>query len=911
MTTKHFPLFILAVTVLLLPAILPATAHAGQSSQNEIETPLFEGGAGKDWFYFSARAYEVNGKWNLSTGGILEVKQAVLPIAATDDFDLLARFIPADSQATAWIPLRQQNNDYASRNWLLSAPDLSGSFTTDGRTLTGTLTVDGKSQPISATKPNPMAVAMYMDPRVEDKMRVRFLEGTFPEITNANNIDYWPLIDNGDIADLKPFLDQPNWEGDSTWRDSFLPGSLDAYTQNCHSYCIPLAYYANVIWYNKKMFREHGWTTPVTWDDLFVLCDQVKKAGIAPMAFQGRYPYYAEPIYDAAYYHIAGAQAWRDRDALKPGLLNNADGVAAMELVRKLAQNYFEPGALGMSHTESQLEFFLGHTAMIPCGSWLKSEMQGKIPDGFELGCFNLPIVKNTKADPSAINVHVEPYFVFSKAKHVAAAADYLRFSTSRRMIGRFVRMQDIPSAVRGANLGNMSKDLDDLGKIVANAKASYGETPSPVLGVEQVKRDRMYEILATYTLTPKQVADRYEQAAQTVKNQDDHPNEIVVHPQNIWKTIVLLTLLAAGAIYAIYKLACDLRRDSRLQGPRESLPKMRFSNILIFTFPSIAIYAMFVAIPSLRSFSWSMHTWDGLTNFYNMPYVGLLNFKRLLLESDGFWIAVRNNLFLMFVVPLFVIPLALFLAASISRQVPGSKFFRVVFFFPNLVGGVAATLLWLQVYNPQGGLANGFLANLGAPLTMLGHLIAHGSHWLSMHSAPDWLSHTVQWTAVRFHNGGEHISLRSFNGYTWLEPKHLNWALIPISIWGACGFNMILYLAAMESIPESYYEAATIDGASPWRQFWTITLPLIREILAISVVFLVIGGMKAFEIIWLLTNQQTGTENHVIATRMVQTMFQEFKVGEAAAIAVLLFLMVFVGSAATLRGVRGETVEM
>ena len=75
------------------------------------------------------------------------------------------------------------------------------------------------------------------------------------------------------------------------------------------------------------------------------------------------------------------------------------------------------------------------------------------------------------------------------------------------------------------------------------------------------------------------------------------------------------------------------------------------------------------------------------------------MNFKRLLLESDAFWIALNNNLFLMFVVPVFVIPLALFLAASINRGVRGATIFRIVFFFPNLLGGVAATLLWLHLY--------------------------------------------------------------------------------------------------------------------------------------------------------------------------------------------------------------------
>jgi ABC-type glycerol-3-phosphate transport system permease component len=151
-------------------------------------------------------------------------------------------------------------------------------------------------------------------------------------------------------------------------------------------------------------------------------------------------------------------------------------------------------------------------------------------------------------------------------------------------------------------------------------------------------------------------------------------------------------------------------------------------------------------------------------------------------------------------------------------------------------------------------------------------------------------------------------IGLSSFNAFAWLSPDHMYWALIPMSIWGACGFNMVLYLAAMENVPESLYESATIDGATPWRQFWSITVPLIWEVLAISIVFMVIGGMKAFDLIWLLTNQQPTTRRTRISTRMVQTMFCEYKVGEATAIAVLLFFMVFLGTAATLRVMRRET---
>jgi len=219
------------------------------------------------------------------------------------------------------------------------------------------------------------------------------------------------------------------------------------------------------------------------------------------------------------------------------------------------------------------------------------------------------------------------------------------------------------------------------------------------------------------------------------------------------------------------------------------------------------------------------------------------------------------------------VVPLALLCAALIHRGVWGAGFFRAVFLFPNLLGGIAATLLWLGAYEPHGGLVNAGLAGLG-----------RGLH--------------VEW-------------LRSFDGFPWLAPDHLYVALIPIYIWMACGFNLILYLAAMEGIDPQLYEAAELDGASAWRQFFTITLPLIREAILISAVFLVIAGLNAFEMIWLLTSQSPTTESHTLGTMLVTTMFKNFEIGRAAALAVMLFLLVFAGSMVVWRTLRREAVEI
>src|SRR5690606_18963282 len=105
---------------------------------------------------------------------------------------------------------------------------------------------------------------------------------------------------------------------------------------------------------------------------------------------------------------------------------------------------------------------------------------------------------------------------------------------------------------------------------------------------------------------------------------------------------------------------------------------------------------------------------------------------------------------------------------------------------FPNLLGGIAATLLWLNAYQPNGGLVNAALSAAGRVL---------GSEWL-----------------------------QGFDGYPWLAPGNLYPALVPIYVWMACGFNLILYLAAMEGIDHQLYEAAEIDGAPRWRQFFSIT---------------------------------------------------------------------------------------
>ncbi len=703
-------------------------------------------------------------------------------------------------------------------------------------------------------------VDFYGDPRIADKVRVRILEGTFPEVTNAW-LNYWALIRNGAVLPLDEYLDGPSWEGDRTWRESFLPGSLDRYEHQGKIYGIPFLYSINAVWYSKNLFEEHGWEIPRTWDEFFALCEKIRAQGIWPLAFQGRYPGYIGSVIDNAYYHLAGRQRFYAQKDLVPGSFDNPEFVEALRLTQYTAQNYFQPGALGMSHTESQLEFFLGHTAMVFCGSWLKSEMMGKIPDGFRLGAFNLPMPQSTLAEPDAINTGSGYFFVLKNSRNPAIGADFLRFMTSRKMAGTFAEMRDILVAVDGAMEGRTTADLQDLVELAQRSTTAFGTAPGEGFPeMDQFLNDVRFKIV-NGQMAPEEGARALESAAEAVRNRSQRPDEITV--RHLWKPALLLGLLSLAMGYWLYTTFKQWReRQSGAAIRPSSTVRLNGLGVAFFVGPAMVFYTLFVIVPSVKSFVWSSMRWDGLTE---MVFVGLLHFQRLLFESDEFWVALSNNLFIMFMIPLCVLPLSLFLAVCISREVVGAKLFRIAFFFPNILGGVAATLLWMHLYNPQGGPVNTVLVGLG---------------------------------------------LESFAGFAWLAQDNLYWALIPMSIWGAAGFNMILFLAAMESIPQSMYEAADLDGASAWRQFWSITIPLIWEVLSISIVFMIIGGMKAFEVIWLLTNQAPTTDNHVIGTRMVQAMFNEFKVGEATAIAVLLFLIVFFGTTATLRAMKREAVE-
>jgi ABC-type sugar transport system permease subunit/ABC-type glycerol-3-phosphate transport system substrate-binding protein len=719
-----------------------------------------------------------------------------------------------------------------------------------------------------------LKIQLYGDPRIEDKLRMRIIDGHYPDAASVAYVNWPTLIRAGKVLALDSALAGPNWEDDSRWGETFMPGALDSWRVAGKVYGLPLSYSCWTIFYNRGLFKQHGWTEPRTWDQFFALCDRMRAAGIAPLSLPGTRWLYPDAFLRAAYYNLAGAAGWRAFNALAPGARLDPRYQRSAELLQRIMREDVARGWEGETATAAELDLLQGRAAMTVSGSWFINDMRGKIPPDFDLGAMNFPVFPDGIGDPTAIQTGGDSFFVFAtgNAERTRLTVDFLRYMTSRVRAAAFVRAMEGPVAIRGVPRFVYDASLRDTQAMIDRAGTAFA-MPNQMMQPPAVRQALVDESmpLMTSRITPRQYGERLEAAAEQDRVSATDPQRIDYrHPVAGALLLSLLGLLAGGLGWRRWVTRAARRENQRSTGRADYFGRLRLPVALGFVGPALLLYAGLAVIPALTAFAWAFSHWDGIGA---RSWVGFLNFQWLLFESDVFWAALRNNLYLMVVPAAIVVPLALGCATLIHRGVWGAGVFRAVFLFPNLLGGIAATLLWLGAFEPHGGLVNGGLSGLGQVLH-------------------------VGW-------------LRNFDGFPWLAPAHLYVALIPIYIWMACGFNLILYLAAMEGIDPQLYEAAELDGAPAWRQFFMITLPLIREAIVISAVFLVIAGLNAFEMIWLLTSQAPTTESHTLGTLLVTTMFKDFEIGRAAALAVVLFLLVFAGTAAVWRTLRREAVEL
>ena len=267
-------------------------------------------------------------------------------------------------------------------------------------------------------------------------------------------------------------------------------------------------------------------------------------------------------------------------------------------------------------------------------------------------------------------------------------------------------------------------------------------------------------------------------------------------------------------------------------------------STIIFFLFPAVLLLVGIAFIPLMTTIGLSFYKWNvgGLQGF-----IGLKNYIRLFTVDSVFSIAVANTIKITILCVVIQIPCAVVLAYLLKCTSRGKNFFKNSIFLPNVISGSAIGLLWMFVYYPNFGLVNSFLRAIGLE--------------------------TLQ--------------------RPWLGDKTTALYCVTIAAcWQYIGYHMIIHLCAMESIPESIMEAAAIDGANAWDNFWHIVLPNTLSVLKIDVVLVATGSLRIFDVVFSMTAGGPNHATEVIASHMYMRSFRGMQFGYGSAMAVVLMVM-------------------
>lgn len=268
-----------------------------------------------------------------------------------------------------------------------------------------------------------------------------------------------------------------------------------------------------------------------------------------------------------------------------------------------------------------------------------------------------------------------------------------------------------------------------------------------------------------------------------------------------------------------------------------------RIGWVALFLAPGLSGLLLFTVGPILASLGLTLFEWDLLTP---PRFVGLQNFVDLSRDRE-FWAALRHTLvFIAGYVPSVTV-LALLVALALNTKLRGLLTLRTAFFLPVVSSWVAVALLWSWLFNPRFGLLNYLLGLLGI-------------------TGPNWLFDPA-----------------------WAMP-----AIVLTSVWKDLGFVMVLFLAGLQAIPLDYYEAAALDGASPFQQLWRITIPLLAPTTFFVTVISLINSFQVFDQVWIMTGGGPAGATSVLVEQVVKHAFSYGRMGYAAALSWVLFGLVF-----------------
>ena len=271
---------------------------------------------------------------------------------------------------------------------------------------------------------------------------------------------------------------------------------------------------------------------------------------------------------------------------------------------------------------------------------------------------------------------------------------------------------------------------------------------------------------------------------------------------------------------------------------------RRKYIALAVLLLPSLIGMFTFVMLPVLSSLVLSFAEWDLIGE---LRWIGLDNYVTALSDPTVLGALGHTLLFIAGYLPA-VVALALGLALLLNRKLKGRVVFRAVYFVPVVTSWVAVSLIWKWLLNPQYGLINYGLALVGI-------------------KGPGWL----------------------------FDPSWAMAGIVLTSIWKDVGFVAVIYLAGLQDIPENLYEAASLDGATPWQRFWTITLPMLAPTTFFVTTISLISSFQVFDQVWIMTGGGPAGATSVMVEQIYKNAFSYYKMGYASAISWVLFALIFI----------------
>jgi len=670
----------------------------------------------------------------------------------------------------------------------------------------------------------------------KEKILTRIASGKPPDVFLLDSTILPAFLNRSLLVDLMPYLRRYGPKP-----EAFFPNVFRIAMRDSQLFAIPKDFNSLMVFYNKDLFDRAGIPYPQTgwtWDDFLRITRQLTRDTNG----DGLPDQFGTALSTRFYLWqpwlwVAGGDLLSPDGTHATGYFNSPASLRAVQFLVDLKRKYHvTPEAISGGGMMTSL-FFTGKVATMVNGHWMVITIRKYLDSGeLRIGAVHIPI---PPGGHRATVMYESGWCVPVAAPHRELAIRLALFLGGEYAARVRSRSGIAIPAIRKVAEEQLRRDPWGIEKAfydeIPYCRQPWGTRILEFRRLEQIAEDAMDAVMNRGANVPR-TFDRAAREMDRVlrKSRKTTAAGGVQREHRQIFSFLFGTLLVV--LIPLFVLLLMFRGRER----------QRLTAGLVFLAPSLVLLTVFVLAPLVFSLYLSVHQWDIVSP--EKPYVGFANFRQIL-SDPLFWNAMKNTALFTLQVPVGM-ALSLFVALLLNQRIRGVSFLRTLFFLPSVSSFVAIALVWQWLYHPQFGLANFLLGKLG------------------------------------------------LGPYPWLtDPKTALLSIMIMTVWMGIGYQSIIFLAGLQGIPEHYYEAALIDGASVWQRFRYITFPLLLPTTFFVLVTSVIGSFQVFTSVYVMTGGGPARSTDVVVYHIYQSAWEYLRMGEASAMSWILFLIILVAT--------------